>query len=189
MERWEEQKKTTEVLYGVLTVRCAFKDDVLEIEVMSARNIIPMDSNGSCDPFVRIHFVPENRFAGIAKPKTQVQNKTLFPLFDEKFVVSLSPEQRASKTALILFSVKDRDVFGMSNQYIADCYLRFDEIEKSPNTQLHLTLTKPILTETECLRALEFRQGDKQAKEFIKKLKNKSSAWHSFYNLFSFTLN
>lgn len=54
---------------------------------MSARNLIAMDSNGSCDPFVRIHFLPEEKFAGVAKPKTNAQNKTLFPLFDEKFAM------------------------------------------------------------------------------------------------------
>lgn len=59
----------------------------LQIEVMSARNLIAMDSNGSCDPFVRIHFLPEEKFAGVAKPKTNSQTKTLFPLFDEKFAM------------------------------------------------------------------------------------------------------
>lgn len=54
---------------------------------MNARNLMPMDSNGLCDPFVRIHFIPEDRFANVTKPKTNAQNKTLFPLFDEKFVM------------------------------------------------------------------------------------------------------
>lgn len=31
-----------------------------------------------------------------------------------------------------------------------------------------------IFTDSASLRALEFRQGDKQAREFLKKLKNKS---------------
>lgn len=52
---------------------------------MNARELVPMDSNGSCDPFVRIHFIPEERFASVNKPKTSSQSKTLFPLFDEKF--------------------------------------------------------------------------------------------------------
>lgn len=46
-----------------------------------------MDSNGSCDPFVRIHLIPEEKFNGVTKPKTNAQNKTLFPLYDEKFIL------------------------------------------------------------------------------------------------------
>lgn len=87
IERLNEQKALEDSPNGVLTVRCSFNDTTLSIEVMSARNITPMDSNGSCDPFVRIHLLPEDKFAGTIKPKTNAQNKTLFPLFDEKFAM------------------------------------------------------------------------------------------------------
>lgn len=79
-------------------------------------------------------------------------------------------------TALIMFSVKDKDLFGMSNQYIAECLLSFGEVEESEDgnvQQLHLKLTKPTNLNTDSIRALEYRQGDKQAKEFLKKLKQK----------------
>lgn len=146
---------------------------------MSARNLTPMDSDGACDPFVRIHFLPEDKFLGVAKPKTNVQSKTLFPLFDEKFAITLNPEQRYKKDALILFSVKDRDLFGMSNQYVAECFLSFKEIEdymQEGNSQIHLKLTRPKNLDSEALRVLELRQGDKQAKEFLKKLRQKINA-------------
>lgn len=58
-----------------------------QIEVINARNLVAVDSNGSCDPFVRINFVPEDKFNNVVKPKTNSQNKTLFPLYDEKFVM------------------------------------------------------------------------------------------------------
>ncbi|XP_059619903.1 protein unc-13 homolog 4B isoform X1 [Phlebotomus argentipes] len=173
LERLKECQVIRETPYGQLTVRCCFKDLVLEIEVMNARNLRPMDSNGSCDPFVRIHFLPEERFVGIVKPRTNAQNKTLFPLFDEKFVISLSPEQKAMKNAIILFSVKDKDLFGMSNQYIAESYLSFGEIAEMGEEQIHLPLSRPINLDTDCIRALEYRIGDKQAKEFLKKLRQK----------------
>ncbi|XP_055678420.1 protein unc-13 homolog 4B isoform X4 [Lutzomyia longipalpis] len=178
LDRLKEQQVIRETPYGQLTVRCMFKNLVLEIEVMNARNLRPMDTNGSCDPFVRIHFLPEEKFAGIVKPRTNSQSKTLFPLFDEKFVISLSPEQKAMKNAIIMFSVKDKDLFGMSNQYIAESYLSFGEIEEAGNVggvpeQLHLPLSRPFNLDTDCIRALEYRIGDKQAKEFLKKLKQK----------------
>lgn len=134
-----------------------------------------MDSDGSCDPFVRIHFIPEDKFLGVANPKTNVQNKTLFPIFDEKFVITLSPEQRSKSDALILFSIKDKDLFGMSNQYIAECFLMFKEIEEMPDKQIHLTLTKPASLDYKSIKCMELRQGDKLAKEFLKKLKQKIS--------------
>lgn len=89
VERTKEQDQLTDAPYGQLTVRCWFSADgnQLEIDVMNARNLVPMDSNGSCDPFVRIHFIPEDRFMNVPKPKTNSQNKTLFPLYDEKFTM------------------------------------------------------------------------------------------------------
>lgn len=138
-----------------------------------------MDSDGSCDPFVRINFLPEDKFLGVVKPKTNAQNKTLFPIFDEKFAITLKPEQRTKSDALILFCVKDKDLFGYSNQFIAECFLTFkdiDEFSKSgADTQIHLPLTKPTSLEYKAIKCMELRQGDKLAKEFIKKLKQKIS--------------
>uniref|UniRef100_A0A182VXG9 Uncharacterized protein n=1 Tax=Anopheles minimus TaxID=112268 RepID=A0A182VXG9_9DIPT len=180
LDRLEEQNRSdaSTTGYGMLTVQCFFKENVLELEIVNARNLKPMDGNGSCDPFVRVHFLPEERFVGVAKPKTQCQSKTLFPLFDEKFVITFTPEQRSIPNALIMFSIKDKDLFGMSNQYLAECYLSFNEIadisgDAGKIEQKHLILTRPQKMDIDCLRALEFRQGDKQAKEFMKKLKQK----------------
>ncbi|XP_035895568.1 protein unc-13 homolog 4B isoform X2 [Anopheles stephensi] len=180
LDRLEEQNQSdaSTTGYGMLTVQCFFKENVLELEIVNARNLKPMDGNGSCDPFVRVHFLPEERFVGVAKPKTQCQSKTLFPLFDEKFVITFTPEQRSIENAVIMFSIKDKDLFGMSNQYLAECYLGFNEIadisgDAGKIEQKHLILTRPQKMDIDCLRALEYRQGDKQAKEFIKKLKQK----------------
>lgn len=84
-DRVVEQQALTEHPYGILTVRCHFEGNTLHIEVMNAKHLLPMDTNGKCDPFVRIHFIPEEKYTGISKPKTNTQSKTLFPLFDEKF--------------------------------------------------------------------------------------------------------
>ena len=86
-DRLSEQMQMEVTPFGVLTVQCYFKHNVLEIEIMNARNLVAMDVDGSCDPFVRLHFLPEEKFVGITKPKTNCHSKTLFPLFDEKFVV------------------------------------------------------------------------------------------------------
>lgn len=83
----EQELAKEESIFGMLTVQCFFKNNVLELEIMNARNLRPMDSNGTCDSFVRVHFIPEERFVGVTKPRTNTQSKTLFPLYDEKFVV------------------------------------------------------------------------------------------------------
>lgn len=87
-ERYTMQQRLKETPYGILTIQCFFHGNKLELEVMNAKHLIPMNSDGStCDPFVRIHFYPEDKFIGIAQPKTKVHQKTLFPLFDEKFTM------------------------------------------------------------------------------------------------------
>lgn len=52
IQRLLEQKKLQENgeahYQGLLTIRAQFIEDVLMIEIMNARNIKPMDSNGEC---------------------------------------------------------------------------------------------------------------------------------------------
>uniref|UniRef100_A0A336MP88 CSON004614 protein n=1 Tax=Culicoides sonorensis TaxID=179676 RepID=A0A336MP88_CULSO len=180
-ERVEEQKTINEPNMGVLTIQVYFNQNTLELEIMNARNLRPMDSSGTSDSYVRVNFIPEEKFTTVTKPKTNVQKSTLFPLYDEKFSVPLTPEQRAMSDAIIVFCVKETDMFGVSHRYNAECYLTFNEItditgDVGKVQQILLPLTKPTKTailESDCLRALELRQGDKQAKEFIKKLKQK----------------
>lgn len=85
LDRYKEQNEMTDTPLGILTVQCYFKGNSLEIEILNAKHLVPLDTNGLCDPFVRVHFMPEEKFLSVVKPKTQTQNKTLFPLFDEKF--------------------------------------------------------------------------------------------------------
>lgn len=61
---------------------------------------------------------------------------------------TMTEEQRNMKEAIILFSVKDKDYFGMSNQYVADAFLMFKDIaditsDSGSIQQLHLKLTRP----------------------------------------------
>lgn len=61
----------------------------------------------------------------------------------------LTEEQRNMKNAIILFSVKDKDYFGMSNQYVADGFLMFKDISDITSDtgsvqQMHLKLTRPL---------------------------------------------
>lgn len=105
LDLWQKQSEIKDTKYGELTVRAKFQNTNLIIEVMNARNLIAMDSNGNiilyysnylfiihiilgtCDSFVRMNLFPEDKFTGVTKPKTQTHSKTLFPLYEEKFVM------------------------------------------------------------------------------------------------------
>ncbi|CAH1967098.1 unnamed protein product [Acanthoscelides obtectus] len=180
LELAKEFEKVKDSQLGEISIKTKFEENTLTIEVMNARNLLPMDSNGTCDAFVRIHLLPEAKFTNIEKPKTKTHNRTQFPLFDETFVLKLTPEQRELEDALILFSVKDKDLLGYNNQYIGEAYLPFKDIEDTSQSigvmpQIHLQLARPT-DKSMCLdsiKALEYRQGDKQAKEFLRKLKQR----------------
>ncbi|KAF9800458.1 hypothetical protein SFRURICE_013010 [Spodoptera frugiperda] len=165
LERWQEQQTIQEPKMGMLTVRAQFIDDVLKIEIMNARNLTPADSNGLCDSYVRVALLPEDSFANVQKPKTQTHNKNLFPLYDEIFQIPLTPEQRRLTDGLIHLVVKDKDMFSVSNTFVGEAYLHFSEVPDTP---------API-SNGEAIKALETRQGDRQARDFVKKQRAKSS--------------
>lgn len=71
--------------YGTLSVRAYFNHDSLCVEVLNARDVIPLDPNGFSDPFVIIELLPRKVFAHCAEQQTNVHKKTLNPMFDECF--------------------------------------------------------------------------------------------------------
>lgn len=46
IERLNEQNTMEDSNFGQITVRALFGDDILKIQIMNARNLKPMDSNG-----------------------------------------------------------------------------------------------------------------------------------------------
>ncbi|KAL4716125.1 hypothetical protein ACJJTC_013902 [Scirpophaga incertulas] len=180
LEKWREQQTIQDPKYGLLTVRAQFIDDNLKVEVMNARNLMATDSNGLCDSYVRVLLLPEDTFANVEKPKTQTHNKNLFPLYDEMFIIPLTHEQRRIQDGLMHFVIKDKDMFAMSNAFVGEAYLHFSEVPDTPAPitslpQQLLPLSRPSDLNGDAIKALETRQGDKQAREFLKKLRQKTS--------------
>ncbi|XP_014616448.1 PREDICTED: BAI1-associated protein 3-like isoform X4 [Polistes canadensis] len=180
-DRLNEQKEIEETIYGLLTVKASFLNNSLNIQILNARNLRPMDSNGKCDSYVKIRLLPENKFIDNKTPKTHVQKETLFPLFDETFNIPLTEEQRAIEDAIVAFEVKDKDF--LRTRFMAEAFLAFREIpEMGPDKgmesmeQIHLKLSRPGNKRTDVIRALEHRKGDNQAMDFISKIHNKSNA-------------
>ena len=50
------------------------------------------------------------------------------------------------QNSIILFSIKDKDLFGMTNQYIAECYITFADIMAYEGEQIHMELSRPEYT-------------------------------------------
>ncbi|XP_025154207.1 protein unc-13 homolog 4B isoform X4 [Harpegnathos saltator] len=207
-ERIEEQKEMEEPMYGLITVKAHFIDNTLNIQILNARNLHCMDSNGNfigklstlerklhskskqrlkegktskCDSYVKIRLLPEEKFVEIKLPKTHVQKETLFPLFDETFNITLTPEQRATEDAIVSFEVKDKDF--LRARFMAEAFLSFNEIsDTEPETgfesleQVHLKLSRPTKKSTDVIRALEHRKGDNQAMDFISRLNTKANS-------------
>ncbi|KAL7740193.1 hypothetical protein ACLKA6_003899 [Drosophila palustris] len=175
LERLKIQKEDSSALFGQLTISAKFTDSRLLLKILNARNLRPMDKNGLCDSFVKVSILPTSRFNGFTSLKTAVHNKNCFPLYDEQFSIDLNEEQRNNENSLILFSVKDKDLFGMTSQHIAECYVTFADLIACDDEQILMNLSRPEYTDSVALRALENRQGDKQAKDFLKKLRSKSN--------------
>ncbi|XP_012256082.2 protein unc-13 homolog 4B isoform X3 [Athalia rosae] len=202
-ERLQEQKALEEPRHGQLTVKAHFIDNSLNIQIMNARNLRPMDSNGKmstlerklrykskskvklkdersskCDPYVKIRLLPEEKFVQIKQPKTRTHKENLFPLFDENFTIALPTELRDTEGAIIAFEVKDKDF--LRTRFMAEAFLAFSEIpETGPDRdfdsleQIHLKLSRPVGKNSDAVRALEHRKGDNQAVDFISKLNSK----------------
>ena len=74
---------------GTLSVRTYFnkRDDSLFVEVIGARNILALDTNGLSDPFVVVDLLPHSRFPQALAKETHVHRGTLNPVFDECLVL------------------------------------------------------------------------------------------------------
>ncbi|XP_014244942.1 protein unc-13 homolog 4B isoform X2 [Cimex lectularius] len=180
LERLNNQRSPDSPSCGLLTVKVQFTNYILRVEILNARNLMPHDSNGSCDPYVKINLLPEEKFANVERPRTKSHKKNLFPLFDETFSIQLTREQFETPDALVHFVVKDQDFFGVSAQFVAETFIPFNDIPRTTMetsvhemSQVHLKLTKPSSFESKSMKAIDHRQGEKLARDFIKKQKAK----------------
>ncbi|KAI6214820.1 Protein unc-13-like protein D [Aphelenchoides besseyi] len=118
------QSEVSECKYGILNVRAYYNSNsqTLNMDVIGAKQVIPLDSNGLSDPFVVIEVVPRIRFPLLSTAKTKVVSKCLNPIFDETHIAPKLPP-----CALVHFVVMDHDMF-RSNDFAGEAFLDLTEV-------------------------------------------------------------
>lgn len=179
-DRLKEQSTVESTEYGVLSVRAYYHHDSLCIEVLNAKDVIPLDPNGFSDPFVIVELLPRSVFPNCSEQTTNVQKKTLNPFFDECFEFSVTLEQCRVPGAMILFTVMDHDVL-TANDFAGEAFLALGSIPGVNSTcnadnfhglkHVDLPLMHQKNKNHPILQILESRTWDKAAQDFVKKQK------------------
>ncbi|XP_036671560.3 BAI1-associated protein 3 [Drosophila suzukii] len=167
--------------YGSLAVRAYFNHDSLCVEVLHARDVVPLDPNGFSDPFVVIELLPRRIFLHCMEQQTNVHKRTLNPVFDECFEFSVTLEQCLTEGAMICFTVMDHDVL-TANDFGGEAYLALGNIPGVADystsvdnfhglKQIELPLMEQKDKCNPILQILEVRINDKQAQDFVRKQK------------------
>uniref|UniRef100_A0A147B442 BAI1-associated protein 3 n=1 Tax=Fundulus heteroclitus TaxID=8078 RepID=A0A147B442_FUNHE len=182
LEKISLQKTLKHTPYGRISVKCYYDppEQRLTVEILHAADIIALDANGLSDPFVIVELCPHHLFPAAKSQRTQVKLKTLHPVFDELFYFHVSPEQYRHRYACLTFTVMDYDWLS-TNDFAGEAVAPLSDFcwPGRPNASaagknvqpfiLHLSRTKP--SEKPIMRMLDARTGDREAQEFVRRLK------------------
>ncbi|XP_038143725.1 BAI1-associated protein 3 [Cyprinodon tularosa] len=182
LEKISLQKTLKHTPYGRISVKCYYDppEQRLTVEILHAADIIALDANGLSDPFVIVELCPHHLFPAAKSQRTQVKLKTLHPVFDELFYFHVSPEQYRHRYACLTFTVMDYDWLS-TNDFAGEAVAPISDFcwPGRPNASaagknvqpviLHLSRSKP--SEKPIMRMLDARTGDREAQEFVRRLK------------------
>ncbi|XP_076000368.1 BAI1-associated protein 3 [Genypterus blacodes] len=182
LEKISLQKTLKHTRFGRISVKCYYDppEQRLTVEILHAADIIALDANGLSDPFVIVELCPHHLFPMAKSQRTQVKLKTLHPVFDELFYFHVSPEQYRHRFACLTFTVMDYDWLS-TNDFAGEAVAPLSDFcwPGRPNASaagknvqpviLHLSRSKP--SEKPIMRMLDARVGDREAQEFVRRLK------------------
>uniref|UniRef100_A0A915C336 BAI1-associated protein 3 n=1 Tax=Parascaris univalens TaxID=6257 RepID=A0A915C336_PARUN len=171
----KEQNDVSECKYGILNVRAYYNTNsqTLVIDVIGAKQLIPLDSNGLSDPFVVTELVPRMRYPSQPLARTRVVSKSLNPIFDETFEFHIP--SKIPSFAAVHFIVMDHD-FLRSNDFAGEAFLDLAEVPGigtaagSALRQFNLILIHPSKKEKASTAVLSSRKDDKDAQDFVRSL-------------------
>ncbi|VDN03420.1 unnamed protein product [Thelazia callipaeda] len=123
----KEQNEATECKYGILNVRAYYNNNsqTLVVDVLGAKQVIPLDTNGLSDPFVIIELVPRIYYRQKPVMKTRIVSRSLNPIFDETFEFHIS--SKVPQCAMVHFIVMDHD-FLRSNDFAGEAFLDLADV-------------------------------------------------------------
>ncbi|XP_064178440.1 BAI1-associated protein 3-like isoform X2 [Anguilla rostrata] len=189
LEKIAQQRMLKHSRFGRISVKCYYEasDQRLTVEILHAANLIALDANGLSDPFVIVELCPRHLFPAAKSQRTQVKPKTLHPVFDELFQFHVSPEQYRHSSSCVTFTVMDYDWLS-TNDFAGEAIVPLSDLcgLDKPSSHgggtmvqpliLHLSRPKPSgKTQSNgdkpILKMLEARTTDREAQEFVKKLK------------------
>ncbi|XP_033038113.1 protein unc-13 homolog D isoform X3 [Trachypithecus francoisi] len=174
--RIQQQAETTSEELGAVTVKACYRasEQKLRVELLSASSLLPLDSNGSSDPFVQLTLEPRHEFPELAARETQKHKKDLHPLFDETFEFLVPAEPCRKAGACLLLTVLDHDTLG-ADDLEGEAFLPLCEVpglsgseEPGDVPQTRLPLTYPAPNGDPILQLLEGRKGDREAQVFVR---------------------
>ncbi|ALC49072.1 Rph [Drosophila busckii] len=110
-QNWPNGKMLISLCYNT-------KRRALVVNVKQCINLLPMDNNGSSDPFVKLQLKPDAHKN--KKHKTSVKWRTLNPIFNEEFYFEASPHDLNKE--MLIVTVWDKDL-GKSNDFLGSLQL------------------------------------------------------------------
>ncbi|XP_003506880.1 protein unc-13 homolog D [Cricetulus griseus] len=174
--RIQQQAETTSEQLGAVTIKASYRasEQKLRVELLSASSLLPLDSNGSSDPFVQLTLEPRHEFPELAPRETQKHKKELHPLFDETFEFLVPAEPCQKDWACLLLTVLDHDTLG-ADDLEGEAFLPLCRVpgltgceEPGEAPQTRLPLTYPAPNGDPILQLLDSRKGDREAQAFVK---------------------